>query len=79
MTEELKEVLTTLAPYVAGLVSSGFLSAFAVKIIYGFINKKISSVAPTEQYKELTAEIKKLKEEVDITNKEIMQLRGKRK
>ena len=72
MKEQFIEVIKIAAPWIAGVISSGIVTAMVKRTVVKYITKKIDSVTAEKQLKEVKKELNEIKHEIYI-------LRGKAK
>lgn len=72
MSEEIKEIIVYVAPLVAGFITSILIPFIIKRYSIKSIEKKISEVNEAQ-------EIKDINEKLSSIQKEILELRGKRK
>lgn len=70
MIEQVKEVVKIAAPWIAGVLSSGIVTALIKKCVVNYLQRKINEVSAPEQNKKILTELEEIKKEINI-------LRGK--
>lgn len=72
MKEQFLEMIKVAAPWIAGVISSGVVTAMVKNVVVKYITKKIDNVTAEKQLREVKQELNEIKHEIYI-------LRGKAK
>ena len=72
MKEQIIEIITYLAPIVAGFITSVVIPFLVKKVSVASLEKKINAISEPEHYKRIEKELAEIK-------REILEMRGKTK